>query len=154
MVVEGTWRPARAVVDRGAITRNVARLCAAVSPAALCAVVKANGYSHGALLAASAALDGGAAGLAVALVDEGEGGGDEGVDAQAQQRLALLRGAQHKHLHLAELVHAVQALGIFSMSSRFSAETTGVGSHTHRQLIAARGAPIILPINLQRLIEC
>ena len=71
MVVEGTWRPARAVVDRGAITRNVARLCAAVSPAALCAVVKANGYSHGALLAATAALDGGAAGLAVALVDEG-----------------------------------------------------------------------------------
>ncbi len=71
MVVEGTWRPARAVVDRGAITRNVARLCAAVSPAALCAVVKANGYSHGALLSASAALDGGAAGLAVALVDEG-----------------------------------------------------------------------------------
>jgi len=71
MVVEGTWRPARAIVDRGAITRNVARLCAAVSPAALCAVVKANGYSHGALLAATAALDGGAAGLAVALVDEG-----------------------------------------------------------------------------------
>ncbi len=71
MVVEGTWRPARAIVDARAITRNVARLCAAVSPAALCAVVKANGYSHGALLAAAAALEGGAAGLAVALVDEG-----------------------------------------------------------------------------------
>ncbi len=81
MVVEGTWRPARAVVDRGAITRNVARLHAAVSPAAVCAVVKANGYSHGAVVAANAALDGGAAGLAVALVDEGIELRDAGITA-------------------------------------------------------------------------
>ncbi|MEI6701774.1 MAG: alanine racemase [Actinomycetota bacterium] len=81
MVAEGTWRPARAVVDRGAITRNVARLHAAVSPAAVCAVVKANGYSHGAVVAANAALDGGAAGLAVALVDEGIELRDAGITA-------------------------------------------------------------------------
>jgi alanine racemase len=37
----------------------------------LCAVVKANGYGHGALLVANAALDGGADSLAVAIVDEG-----------------------------------------------------------------------------------
>jgi alanine racemase len=36
-----------------------------------CAVVKANGYGHGAPLAAKAALDGGADSLAVAIVDEG-----------------------------------------------------------------------------------
>jgi alanine racemase len=37
----------------------------------LCAVVKANGYGHGALLVAKAALDGGATSLGVAIVDEG-----------------------------------------------------------------------------------
>jgi len=37
----------------------------------LCAVVKANGYGHGAQLAAKAALEGGADWLAVAIVDEG-----------------------------------------------------------------------------------
>jgi len=71
MVAEGTWRPARVEVDLAAIRTNVERLRAAVAPAAVCAVVKANGYSHGAILAAKAALEGGAAGLAVALVDEG-----------------------------------------------------------------------------------
>jgi alanine racemase len=39
--------------------------------ASFCAVVKANGYGHGAPLAAKAALDGGADSLAVAIVDEG-----------------------------------------------------------------------------------
>jgi alanine racemase len=71
MVAEGTWRPARVVVDQAAIERNVATLRAMVAPAAVCAVVKANGYSHGAVLAAEAAIRAGAAGLAVALVDEG-----------------------------------------------------------------------------------
>ncbi len=38
---------------------------------AVCAVVKANGYGHGAVLAAQTLSDAGAAGLAVAIVDEG-----------------------------------------------------------------------------------
>lgn len=81
MVVEGTWRPARVVVDTAAIERNVATLAALCAPAAICAVVKANGYSHGAVLAAEAAIRAGAAGLAVALVDEGVELRDAGVTA-------------------------------------------------------------------------
>ncbi len=81
MVAEGTWRPARAVIDPAAIARNVARLRQAVAPAALCAVVKANGYSHGALTAATAAIEAGAAGLAVALIDEGIELRDGGITA-------------------------------------------------------------------------
>jgi alanine racemase len=42
-----------------------------VGDAAICAVVKANGYGHGPVLVAKAALEGGATSLAVALVDEG-----------------------------------------------------------------------------------
>lgn len=46
-------------------------MAALVSPAELCAVVKADAYGHGALDAARAFLEGGARSLAVALVEEG-----------------------------------------------------------------------------------
>jgi alanine racemase len=52
-------------IDLGAIERNCARL-----PKPLCAVVKANGYGHGSVLAADAALAGGAEWLAVATAQE------------------------------------------------------------------------------------
>jgi alanine racemase len=75
--------PLRAVarVDLGAIERNAGRLAAAAAPAALCAVVKADGYGHGMLQAARAALAGGASRLAVATAEEARGlraGGVEG----------------------------------------------------------------------------
>lgn len=71
MPVEGIRRPAWAEIRTGAIRHNVAVLRAVAAPAALCGVVKANGYGHGALVAAKAVIEGGAAGLAVAIVDEG-----------------------------------------------------------------------------------
>jgi alanine racemase len=52
-------------IDLGAIERNCRRL-----PKPLCAVVKANGYGHGAVTAAEAALAGGASWLAVATARE------------------------------------------------------------------------------------
>ncbi len=64
-------RPAWAEVDLGAVAHNVAVLASVVAPAQLCAVVKANGYGHGAVPVARAAVAAGAAWLAVALVDEG-----------------------------------------------------------------------------------
>ncbi len=67
-----SWhRPAWVEVDLGALRRNAARLARLVAPAGLCAVVKADGYGHGAELVARAALAGGARWLAVATVDEG-----------------------------------------------------------------------------------
>jgi alanine racemase len=67
----GNSRPAWAEIDVAAITHNTRVLSELVRPAQLCAVVKANGYGHGAAAAARAAMAGGAIGLAVALVDEG-----------------------------------------------------------------------------------
>src|SRR5919107_4194363 len=61
---------ALARVDLGAIERNCARLATVAAPAALCAVVKANGYGHGAVPAARAARAGGATWLAVATAGE------------------------------------------------------------------------------------
>jgi len=61
---------AEAVVDLGAIEHNVRVLCAHAGRAQVMAVVKADGYGHGATPAARAALAAGAAELGVATVDE------------------------------------------------------------------------------------
>ncbi|MGN6693782.1 MAG: alanine racemase, partial [Aquihabitans sp.] len=74
-------RPVWAEVDLGAISANVAALRERAAPAAMCAVVKADGYGHGAVPVAQAALDGGADVLAVALVAEGVELRDAGIDA-------------------------------------------------------------------------
>ncbi|MFP5377760.1 MAG: alanine racemase, partial [Acidimicrobiia bacterium] len=65
------WRPAWAEVDLGAVASNVAFLVQRCAPAAVCAVVTADGYGHGAAAVARAALGAGATWLAVAQVEEG-----------------------------------------------------------------------------------
>jgi alanine racemase len=74
---------ARAVawIDVGAVERNCALLASRVGEARLCAVVKANGYGHGAAPCARAALAGGAAMLAVATAEEAAELRQEGIDA-------------------------------------------------------------------------
>ena len=72
---------ALARVDLGAIERNCARLATAAAPARLCAVVKADGYGHGAVPAARAALAGGAPWLAVATAREAAELRAAGIDA-------------------------------------------------------------------------
>lgn len=64
-------RWAWAEVDLDAIRHNVGVLRRAVDPASVWAVVKADGYGHGAVRVAEAALAAGAEGLCVALVQEG-----------------------------------------------------------------------------------
>jgi alanine racemase len=64
------FRPTRAVVDLAAMSHNVAEFVRIAAPSTVCAVVKADGYGHGAVQSAGAALKGGATWLAVALVEE------------------------------------------------------------------------------------
>jgi alanine racemase len=68
-------------VDLDAIRHNVAHLRSVIEPSALWAVVKANGYGHGAVEVAAAALEAGAQGLCVALVGEGVELREAGIDA-------------------------------------------------------------------------
>ncbi len=64
-------RPVWAEIDLGAIAQNIANFRKLIGTAPrLCAVVKADGYGHGAPQVARAALDAGADWLAVALVAE------------------------------------------------------------------------------------
>lgn len=74
-------RPTWVEVDLGAIRENVAELGRISAPARLLAVVKADGYGHGAVPVARAALDAGAWGLGVALVEEGAALRAAGIDA-------------------------------------------------------------------------
>lgn len=64
-------RWAWADVDVEAIEHNVAVIRRLVAPSEVWAVVKADGYGHGMVAAAQAALAAGASGLCVALVQEG-----------------------------------------------------------------------------------
>jgi alanine racemase len=64
-------RRAVAVVDLGAVERNCARLVDGLRGGArLCAVLKSDGYGHGAVECARAALEGGATWLALAAAHE------------------------------------------------------------------------------------
>ena len=74
------FRPTVAEVDLDAIRHNTRALLP--NDAELMAVVKANGYGHGAVPVARAALEAGATWLGVALVEEGIELRDAGIDAR------------------------------------------------------------------------
>lgn len=74
-------RPSRIEVSASALRSNVEALVELCAPAAVCAVVKANAYGHGAVLASREALAGGASVLAVALVEEAVELREAGIDA-------------------------------------------------------------------------
>jgi alanine racemase len=115
-------RRALARVNVAAIERNVARLARETTERSeLCAVVKADGYGHGMLPSARAALRGGATWLAVATADEArelrEGGiGDDvrvlilGAISDEELPVALDAGAELGAWTL-ELVEALAADG-------------------------------------------
>jgi alanine racemase len=84
---------ALARVNLAAIERNVARLRRELTGATeLCAVVKADGYGHGAAPAARAALAGGATWLAVAAAGEAAALRAAGIDARLLVMGALTPG--------------------------------------------------------------
>ena len=87
--------PERAVarIRPGAVERNCARLLASLDGgAALCAVVKADGYGHGAVRCARAAQAGGASWVAVATAAEARELREAGIEGPLLVMGALTRG--------------------------------------------------------------
>jgi alanine racemase len=126
--------PARAlaVVDLDAIRYNVALLRTRLAPrAALCAVVKANGYGHGAVPVARAAIEAGATWLGVATAAEAEELRDAGLAAPV-----LIFGA----LTGDELARAV-ALGaeVVAWSAPFALEARKAGARVHVKFNSGMG---------------
>jgi alanine racemase len=125
----GRW--AWAEVDPAAIEHNVAVVRNAAGGTPVWAVVKADGYGHGALLAAEAALRGGADGLCVALVQEGVQLREAGVSAPV-----LVFGEQPP----AELDAAVRhdlVSTVYSLGQMAELDTV------------ARGAGVVHPVHLK-----
>jgi alanine racemase len=87
-------------IDLDAIRANVAALRQRAGDAAVMAVVKADGYGHGMVPSARAALDGGATWLGVAMADEAIALRAAGVDAPA---LAWLLGPSDDWTAVAEV---------------------------------------------------
>jgi alanine racemase len=73
-------RPSWVEVSLEAVRENVRALTGVVSPAQVCAVVKADGYGHGDVPVAEAAAEAGATWLAVALLEEGVRLREAGID--------------------------------------------------------------------------
>jgi alanine racemase len=74
-------RPTWLEIDLPAIGRNVRRLREIAAPAALMAVLKADGYGHGAVAVAHTAINNGAAWCGVACLSEAQALRDAGIDA-------------------------------------------------------------------------
>jgi alanine racemase len=126
---------AEASVDLGAITKNIAALRAHVAPAAVMAVVKANGYGHGAVPAARAAVRGGADWLGVVHVAEALEIRRAGVDAPLLCLMAI--GA---HDHAAAIAAGVDlAAGSAGMVRRLAAAAQAAGRPARVHLKADTG---------------
>ena len=96
-------RPVWAEVNLDAVRHNVRQLVALAGPAELCAVVKADGYGHGAVPVARAAVEAGASWLAVALVSEGK----ELRSAGIREPILLLSEPAHDEM-LDAVVHGLR----------------------------------------------
>lgn len=116
-------RWARAEIHPAAITFNIARLGDMVRPAQVWAVVKANGYGHGAATAAGAALAGGATTLCVALIEEGLQLRAEGIDAP------IMVLSEQPDAHLEAAVAAGLQLTVYSHDALAHLEATGAAGH-------------------------
>jgi alanine racemase len=88
---------ALARIDLAAVERNSAELKRRLGDAALCAVVKADGYGHGAAWCARAAVAGGATWLAVATADEAAELRRHGL----RERLLVMGALNHEELETA-----------------------------------------------------
>ncbi len=131
-------------IDAGAIERNCRRL-EALSGARLCAVVKADGYGHGAVTAARAAQAGGAHRLAVATAPEAAALREAGVEGPlhvlgaltpAELAVAAAAGAEVTawrvgfvgSLPAGTAVHVKLDSGMGRLGTRDAAEALGVAA--------------------------
>jgi len=119
-------RPVWAEVDLGAIRRNAVTLGSLAAPAALCAVVKADGYGHGSAQAAQAALDGGATSLGVALVEEGARLRQDGIVAP------ILLLSEPPHDAMGE-VHALDLIPTLYTAGGVTAAAKAVADAPHHE---------------------
>jgi len=137
---------ALATVDLSAIRHNVSRLAEPLPPGcAYCAVVKANGYGHGAAAVAREAVAAGARWLGVATVDEAEELRGHGL-TQPLLIFGPLTGAE-----LERAVHAHADVVVWTQS--FLVEALRHGARVHLKLDSGMGRLGATEATVERLAE-
>jgi alanine racemase len=128
---------AEAHIDLAAIRANTQAIAARVGAAAVCAVVKADGYGHGAVPAARAALAGGATHLGVCTLREAHELRAAGVDAPI---LAWLYGADEEFAPALEAGIALSAASTPQLEAiTAAAKSTGAVARVHIKLDTGLG---------------
>lgn len=128
---------ARATVDLDVICRNVEVLCKHAGSAAVMAVVKADGYGHGLVPSARAAISGGASWLGVAQLSEAMALRDNGIATPLLSWLhvpgtdfaaAIVAGIDLSVSALWSLVEVAQAARVLGRTARIHLKVdTGLG---------------------------
>ena len=151
---------ARASVDVDAIERNCVRLRSELRAGVqLCAVVKADGYGHGAVDSARAAIAGGAGWLAVATAQEARELREAGLTAPRVLVMGALTGAELSEALAAEAdvvvwreqdVEAVAAAGGGRVHAKLDSGMGRLGTRDAEQasqvLAAAQATPGVEPV--------
>lgn len=121
-------RAARVDVDLSAVAHNVRALREMVTPALVCAVVKADGYGHGAIAVSEAVLAAGADWLSVALIEEAAVLRKAGIDAPilllSQPRLGDLPAVVHYDLRVT--VTSIAAVESMAAAARAAGRVASV----------------------------
>ena len=128
---------ALARIDLAAIRHNAATLLRAAGGARLMAVVKADGYGHGAVPVARAALEGGATALAVAAVSEARTLREAGIDAPLLVMGPLVGGEWGEAAALGAALTAWTPESLARASA--AAESTGRTVEVHLKLDTGMG---------------
>ncbi len=146
-------RPAWAEVDLGAIGHNVATITSIVGGADVCAVVKADGYGHGAIEVSRAALSAGASWLAVALVEEGLLLRDAGIEAPILLLSEPPSDAVDEvvHRHLTPTVYTQGGIASLATAAAGAGATCGVHLKVDTGMHRV-GAPPADAVTLARLV--
>src|SRR5712691_1510784 len=143
-------RPTEARIDAAALAHNLREARKAAPSARICAVVKADGYGHGAGIAARAFLSAGAEWLGVALVEEGL--------ALRHLDIAspiLVLGGQYTDYgfllqhHLTPLVYRPEMIDALATAAR----ERGVAAEAHLKIDTGMGRIGVLPRDLPALLD-
>ncbi len=143
-------RPTEALIDAHALAHNLREARRASPSARMLAVVKADGYGHGAVIAARAFLGAGADWLGVALVEEGLALRHVGIAAPI-----LVLGGQYTDYglllqhQLVPLVYRAEMIDALAHAAR----DRGVKAEAHLKLDTGMGRIGVLPRDLPALLE-
>jgi len=144
-------RSTRAVINLNAIAHNISAIQKKIGRAELMAVVKADGYGHGAVEVSKAALRNGADCLAVAIPGEGKALRDGGIAAPILSFGGFLPEEATQIID-ARLEQSISTLGMANSLDK-AARDVGVSATVHIKIDTGMGRLGVLPCDAKAFVE-